>query len=88
MSYKKFENGDLFYNTIKAKPRFEFKIWNGKAVVNNGGGEALLNDLQISPPAALTQPYIAPVICGTGSCVLPYSFDFSCEDNSHNIAII
>lgn len=77
MSYKKFENGDLFYNTIKAKPRFQFKIWNGKAVVNSGTGLAILNNLQVIsaiPPA--------PPVCA------PNSFDFSCEDNSHNIAII
>ena len=34
MSYKKFENNDIFYNVIKTKPRFEFKIWGGKAVAN------------------------------------------------------
>lgn len=56
MSYKKFENSDLFYNTIKAKPRFEFKIWRGQVVVNNGGGEAVKNDLQTVVPAPLIQP--------------------------------
>ena len=76
MTYKKFENGDLFFNTIKAKPRFEFKIWGGKAVVNNGSGLAILNDLQTTPPTL------------TGGCANPNSFDFSCEDNSHNLGII
>ena len=84
MSYKKFENNDLFYNTIKAKPRFQFKIWNGKAVVNNGVGEALLNNLQTVEPQTLVQPYIPPVV----GCPNPNSFDFSCEENSFNIATI
>lgn len=84
MSYKKFENSDLFYNTIKAKPRFEFKIWRGQAVVNNNGGEAILNNLQTVAPAALVQPVI-PV---PGGCPNPNAFDFSCEDNSFNISII
>ena len=75
MTYKKFENGDLFFNTIKAKTRFEFKIWGGKAVVNNGSGLAILNDLQTTPPIL-------------GGCPNPNSFDFSCEDNSHNLGII
>lgn len=30
MLYKKFETNDLFFNTLKAKPRFEFKIWGGR----------------------------------------------------------
>ena len=84
MSYKKFQNEDLFYNTIKAKPRFEFKIWRGQAVVNNGGGEAILYNLQTVEPAALIEPVlpVAPV------CANPNSFDFSCEENSFNIATI
>ena len=84
MSYKKFDNGDLFYNTIKAKPRFEFKIWRGQALVNNGGGEAILNNLQTVQPQALVQPYIPPA----AGCPNPNSFDFSCEENSFNIATI
>lgn len=43
MSYKKFENSDLLYNTIKVKPRFEFKIYNGKIYLNNNYGYAILN---------------------------------------------
>lgn len=77
MSYKKFESGDLFYNTIKAKPRFEIKIWNGKAVVNNGIGQAVLNDIAFTPPIALG-----------GACGDTNSFDFSCEDLSYNLSII
>lgn len=84
MTYKKFDNADLFYNTIKTKPRFEFKIWLGKAVVNNSGGEAVLNSLQTQAPSALIQPEIPVAI----SCSLLNAFDFSCPDNSYNIAII
>jgi hypothetical protein len=78
MSYKKFENSDLFYNTIKAKPRFEFKIWGGKAVVNYGAGEAILNNLLIAPPAVAP-----PVVCAN-----QYAFDFSCLENSYNVGLI
>jgi hypothetical protein len=35
MSFKKFSNNDLFYNTIKTKPHFEFKIQNGQLYTNN-----------------------------------------------------
>jgi hypothetical protein len=75
MSYKKFQNSDLLYNTIKAKPRFEIKIWGGKAVVNAGVGEAVLNNLQTSPPVA-------------GSSVCDIQLDFSCPDNSFYIGVI
>lgn len=84
MTYKKFENGDLFYNTIKAKPRFEFKIWGGKAVVNTGVGLAVLNSLQTVPPEPLVQPYIP----SPAGCTNPDSFDFTCPENSYNIAAI
>lgn len=79
MSYKKFENSDLFYNVIKAKPRFEFKIWGGKAVVNGGTGEALLNNIQTTPPTILP-----PVIlCGDINIL-----DFSCPETSYNVGLI
>lgn len=35
MSFKKFNSNDLFYNTIKTKPHFEFKIYNGQVFTNN-----------------------------------------------------
>ena len=79
MSYFKFENSDLFYNTIKAKPRFEFKIWSGKAVVN-GGTQTTLNALQTVPPVIVPP---TPSICAN-----PNSLDFSCQENSYNIAVI
>jgi hypothetical protein len=41
MSYKKFEKNDLFFNTIRAKPQYQFKIWGGGAVVNSGDGAAV-----------------------------------------------
>lgn len=75
MSYKKFENSDLLYNTIKAKPRFEFKIYGGKAVVNSGIGAAILNNLQTAPPTS-------------EACDLPNALDFSCPDNSYNASLI
>lgn len=80
MSYKKFENNDLIYNTIKTKPRFEFKIWGGKALINTGVGLAILNDYQVVSPVFTPS---TPV-----TCTNPNSFDFSCEENSHNIGII
>ena len=80
MSYKKFENSDLFYNTIKAKPRFQFKIWNGKSYVNNGSGLAILNGLQVVPGNELVQPS-AP-ICQENA------LDFSCPENSQYIGVI
>lgn len=45
MSFKKFEKNDVFYNVIKTKPRFEFKIWGGNVYLNNDIGEAVLNDM-------------------------------------------
>lgn len=48
MSYKKFEKGDLFYNVIKTRPRFEFKIWGGNVYLNNGLGASILNDLGLN----------------------------------------
>ena len=43
MSLKKFEKGDLLHNIIKAKPRFEFKVWNGNIYLNNDGSYVILN---------------------------------------------
>jgi len=80
MSYKKFELGDLFYNTIKAKPRFEFKIHNGNIYLNNlKDGLVVLNSLNISPEMPII-PFV--------SCSLPYSLDFSCPDNTYYLGII
>lgn len=45
MSYKKFEKSDVFYNVIKTKPRFQFKIWNGEIFLNYGYGGTGLGDL-------------------------------------------
>ncbi len=45
MSFKKFENNDIFYNVIKTKPRFNFKIWGGNIYLNYGYAGNLLNDL-------------------------------------------
>lgn len=35
MSLKKFEKNDVFKNVIKAKPRFEIKLYRGKEYINN-----------------------------------------------------
>lgn len=77
MSYKKFDLGDIFYNTIKAKPRFEFKIQNGNIYLNNlKDGFIVLNSLNIAPEM--------PIV----TCILPYSLDFSCPDNTYYIGMI
>jgi hypothetical protein len=76
MSFKKFESGDILYNTIKAKPKYEFKIFNGKIILNNSNdGYIVLNSLNITPPVF------------TG-CTTPYSLDFSCVENTYYLGII
>lgn len=73
MSYKKFENQDIFYNTIRTKPFFKFKIYAGKAYLNNStSGYVFYNDLNTGIPA----------------CDIPNSLDLSCQDNSQYIAAI
>jgi len=76
MSYKKFNNNDVFKNTIKTNPQFEFKIYRGKTYLNNSldGFVRLKNDIVNPSPEA--------------ACNLPYSFDLNCEDNTQNIALI
>jgi hypothetical protein len=72
MPFKKFEKSDVFKNVIKATPYFEFKIHAGKIYLNNSlRGYEDLKALNV--PA--------------GGCANPNSFDFSCEDNSYNIAL-
>lgn len=54
MSYKKFEQGDLLHNVIKAKPRFEFKIFKGNIFLNDSSnGYSLLNSFGEPAFAAL-----------------------------------
>lgn len=72
MSYKKFSYNDLFNNVIKTKPRFEFKIYGGKISLNGGAGYSYLNTINLD----------------IRGCDIPFAFDFSCEDNSYNIAMI
>jgi hypothetical protein len=76
MSYKKFTNNDIFFNVIKAKPRFEFKIQGGNIYLNNSDGYIYLKDLLITPPVLET---------ATG-CLI--SLDFSCVDNTQYIPVI
>lgn len=72
MSYKKFEKSDLFYNVIKTRPRFEFKIWGGNIYLNNTDGVAILNDLNI----------------GEKKCGSENILDFSCPETSYNVGIV
>ena len=79
MSYKKFEQGDLIYNTIKAKPRFEFKIFKGNVFLNDSSNSfALLNSLG-SPAFASGS---APSLC------IENAYDFSCLENSQYLPTI
>jgi len=73
MSYKKFNKQDIIYNTIKAFPSYNFKIYNGKAFINNNDSNIYLNSL-------LTQE-----VSFVSACAL--QLDFSCEDNSQYIGI-
>ena len=74
MSYKEFKKDDVFFNTIKTKPHFKFKIYDGKAYLNNAeNGNISYADLNLV------------TVSGCGS---EPSFDFSCPDNSFNIALI
>ena len=47
MPFKKFEQNDLFYNSIKATPYYEFKLHNGKCFINNSEESIKLNDLNL-----------------------------------------
>jgi hypothetical protein len=80
MSYKKFEQGDLLHNVIKAKPRFEFKIFKGNIFLNDSSnGYSLLNSFGEPAFAAPTPP--------TGACE-QYAYDFSCLENSQYLPTI
>lgn len=72
MSFKKFNSEDVFFATIKAKPKFEFKIFNGKTYLNNSDGYTYLNNLLITPPVE--------------GCDI--RLDFSCADNSQYLVVI
>lgn len=75
MSYKKFNNNDVFKNVIKTNPYFEFKIYNGGISLNNSlnGYSTIKNEL---------------VIPAVSTCANENSFDLTCVDNSQNIALI
>lgn len=78
MSFKKFEKGDILLNTIKAKPRFEFKIFKGNIYLNDSAnGYAVLNSL--GEPLIFVPP--------SGVCE-QYAYDFSCEENSQYLSTI
>jgi len=76
MSFKKFNSEDIFFATIKAKPKFEFKIFNGRTYLNNSDGYAYLKNLLITPP----------VLEAATGCLI--SLDFSCVDNTQYIPVI
>jgi hypothetical protein len=74
MSFKEFKKEDVFFNTLKTKPYFKFKIHDGRVYVNDSGtGVVSYGDLKLSVASG----------CGAEP-----SLDFSCEDNSFNIALI
>lgn len=78
MSYKKFQQSDVFFNTIKTKPKFKFKIHGGNLYYNNGIESSIflqkLNE---------EVPYIPP-----SACLFINAYDFSCMENSQYIATI
>lgn len=76
MSYKKFELSDLFFNTIKTKPHYKFKFYNGKTFINNSA-ESNIYLYQ------LNEELIPPFVC-----LLTNAYDFSCPENSQYISTI
>ena len=55
MSYKKFDKQDIFYNTIKTNPTFKFKLYDGKAYLNNSNsGYVKYADVNLEIPAAVS----------------------------------
>ena len=78
MSYKKFQPGDILFNTIKAKPHFKFKFYGNNLYINNGTEsniylQKLNEEIVIIPPT---------------SCLFNNAYDFSCAENSQYIATI
>ncbi len=78
MSFKKFEKNDLFINTIKAKPHFQFKIYGGKAYINGELDVLKLNNLLI-PTEVPPEPPV--YVCNL-------NYDFNCDENSQYLATI
>lgn len=75
MSLKEFKKEDIFFNTLKTKPHFKFKIYDGNIYMNNSNKDSVsYGDLNLQAPS--------------GPCGDTPSFDFSCENNSFNIALI
>jgi len=78
MSYKKFQPGDILVNTIKTKPKYKFKFYNGNTYFNNGTEsniylQKLNEEIVVIPPSG---------------CLFNNAYDFSCADNSQYIATI
>lgn len=78
MSYKKFQQSDIIFNTVKTKPKFKFKIYGGNFYYNNGT-ESNIYLQQLNQEIVVIPP--------TG-CMFNYAYDFSCEINSQYIATI
>jgi len=80
MSLKKFEKSDVFKNVIKAKPRFEIKLYRGKEYINNSLNNFIsINNANLIGAVQEEQP---PEPISNGF------FDFSDENNSYNLALI
>ena len=66
MPLKPFEKNDIFKNTLKTHPRFEFKIASGKVYLNGSRGNVYLNELNLNTNIST-------------ACSNANSFDFSCN---------
>ena len=78
MSYKKFQAGDIIFNTIKAKPHYKFKFHGGNLYINNGT-ESSIYLQKLNEEVIYTPPT---------ECALANAYDFSCAENSQYIATI
>lgn len=72
MSFKKFNEQDLLFSTIKTKPKFQFRILNGQVYLNNNYGGAILNELATAAPVGDEEN----------------TLNFSNYEESYNIALI
>jgi hypothetical protein len=50
MSLKEFEKNDIFRNTIKANPKFKFKISSGVVYINDSYKQFVtVNEINVNP---------------------------------------
>lgn len=72
---KKFEDGDIFVNTIKAHPKVSLFGYNGKIYINNTDETAVkLNDFLPEPPPP-PPPTEAPPITTTNYFIYTIEYD-------------